>query len=266
MSDHDWARLGFREEGAAYGSGSQKARIWTEGWMEAFGFCPRCGAERLRRSVGNAKAKDFACTTCDETFELKSGRKIGRIVPDGAYETMVSRMGANDSPNLFVMRYDAEAREVRDLIGVPRQFFVPSVIIKRKPLAPTARRAGWVGCNIAFDQIPAMGRVTFVRDGKLSAKSDVIRAWNATRDLARVAPDTRGWLMDVLWCVEQIERTDFDLADVYAFEGQLKAIYPGNNNVRPKIRQQLQVLRDAGLLQFLGRGAYRFIGAGATAR
>ena len=47
------------------------------------------------------------------------------------------------------------------------------------------------------------------------------------------------------------------LADVYAHEAALAALYPGNNNVRPKIRQQLQVLRDRGWLAFNGRGTYR---------
>ena len=45
--------------------------------------------------------------------------------------------------------------------------------------------------------------------------------------------------------------------EVYAFEPRLSALCPGNNNVRPKIRQQLQVLRDQGVLEFLGRGNYR---------
>jgi type II restriction enzyme len=49
----------------------------------------------------------------------------------------------------------------------------------------------------------------------------------------------------------------FTLDDVYAFEARLAAIYPGNNNIRPKIRQQLQVLRDQGYLAFVGRGRYR---------
>jgi type II restriction enzyme len=47
------------------------------------------------------------------------------------------------------------------------------------------------------------------------------------------------------------------LADVYAFEPRLAALYPGNSHVRPKIRQQLQVLRDKGWLAFNGRGTYR---------
>ncbi|WP_299975253.1 hypothetical protein [Devosia sp. 66-22] len=63
--------------------------------------------------------------------------------------------------------------------------------------------------------------------------------------------------------MDAIGRPEFDLNDVYAFEARLSAIYPSNNNVRPKIRQQLQVLRDSGYLEFLGDGRYR-LRAGGT--
>ena len=58
-------------------------------------------------------------------------------------------------------------------------------------------------------------------------------------------------------CVEGIGRETFGLEDVYAYEARLSAVYPGNANVRPKIRQQLQVLRDQGYIAFVGRGRYR---------
>ncbi|MGI0085759.1 MAG: DpnI domain-containing protein, partial [Nitrososphaerales archaeon] len=32
---------------------------------------------------------------------------------------------------------------------------------------------------------------------------------------------------------------------------------PNNAHIRDKIRQQLQVLRDMGLIEFLGSGSYR---------
>ena len=57
--------------------------------------------------------------------------------------------------------------------------------------------------------------------------------------------------------VEAVGRDEFTIEDVYAQEATLAALYPGNNNVRPKIRQQLQVLRDRGWLAFDGRGRYR---------
>lgn len=55
-------------------------------------------------------------------------------------------------------------------------------------------------------------------------------------------------------------RPAFTLDEVYAHEAALSALYPGNRNVRPKIRQQLQVLRDRGWLAFNGRGTYRRVG------
>jgi type II restriction enzyme len=40
-------------------------------------------------------------------------------------------------------------------------------------------------------------------------------------------------------------------------ERGIAKLHPANRHVRAKIRQQLQVLRDAGLLDFVGRGEYR---------
>ena len=58
-------------------------------------------------------------------------------------------------------------------------------------------------------------------------------------------------------CVELIGKSEFELNDVYAFEGRLSQLYPNNRHVRQKIRQQLQVLRDSGYLDFVSRGYYR---------
>ena len=66
-------------------------------------------------------------------------------------------------------------------------------------------------------------------------------------------------MADVLACVREIRKPKFSLGDMYAFEERLRARHKGNRNVRPKIRQQLQVLRDRGVLEFLGRGKYRIL-------
>jgi type II restriction enzyme len=50
---------------------------------------------------------------------------------------------------------------------------------------------------------------------------------------------------------------EFDLSDVYAFEDELRVLYPNNNHIKQKIRQQLQVLRNQGYLDFTSRGHYR---------
>jgi type II restriction enzyme len=68
---------------------------------------------------------------------------------------------------------------------------------------------------------------------------------------------SRDWLADVLACVRQLEKETFTLADIYAFETQLAKLHPMNRHIRPKIRQQLQVLRDHDIIEFLGRGTYQ---------
>ena len=58
-------------------------------------------------------------------------------------------------------------------------------------------------------------------------------------------------------CIDVLNKNEFTLADIYAFEGDLKVIHPENQNIKPKIRQQLQFLRDKGYLEFIGEGVYR---------
>ena len=61
----------------------------------------------------------------------------------------------------------------------------------------------------------------------------------------------------MLQVVQSLAKLEFTLADVYAHADALAKLHPNNAHVRPKIRQQLQVLRDMGLLDFLGSGSYR---------
>ncbi len=58
-------------------------------------------------------------------------------------------------------------------------------------------------------------------------------------------------------CIESLGKPEFMLEEVYGFEEHLGELYPSNQNVRPKIRQQLQYLRDRGFVEFVSRGHYR---------
>jgi len=178
-------------------------------------------------------------------------------VVDGAFKTMSARVAARNNPNLILLNYDLASFGVTDVCVVPRHFFTQGLIQERKPLAPTARRAGWVGCNILLGRVPEAGKIRIVRDRRAVPKAQVLDQWRATLFLRDQGATARGWLMDVMGAVEAVGRPEFTLDDVYAHEARLQALYPGNNNVRPKIRQQLQVLRDTGFLLFLGRGRYR---------
>lgn len=58
-------------------------------------------------------------------------------------------------------------------------------------------------------------------------------------------------------CVDSIRKNEFTLDEMYQFEQKLKLKYSNNHFIKDKIRQQLQVLRDRGLIEFVGRGKYR---------
>jgi type II restriction enzyme len=59
--------------------------------------------------------------------------------------------------------------------------------------------------------------------------------------------------------VRGLNKTESTLQDVYAFAAHLEKLHPANRHVRDKIRQQLQVLRDLGLIEFLGRRGYQCV-------
>ncbi len=173
------------------------------------------------------------------------------------FEQKCERLAASNNPNLFLLNYDFRQRSVTNLFVVPKHFFVREIIEERKPLASTARRAGWVGSNILLNQIPQSGKIFIVRAGQLEPKDRVLANWNRTLFLRDEGQEARGWLIEVMKCVDAIGQREFQIDDIYAFEQQLGRLYPSNQNIRPKIRQQLQFLRDRGYLDFVSRGNYR---------
>ncbi len=248
----------FEEAPVEFTSGSQKARIWTESWVLREMYCPACGAPSLYEFENNKPVADFFCGLCDEEYELKSKNgRIGKTVPDGAYGTMMSRLQSNTKPSLMILSYEARTKLVRGLTVIPKQFFIPELIHKRKPLAKTARRAGWVGCDIKIDRVPHFGKIPLITDRIVRPKDEVVANWERTAGLRKKSFKQMGWVADVLLCIERIGQQEFTLDDVYKFENYLGELHPENNHVKPKIRQQLQVLRDAEILEFLGQGQYR---------
>ncbi|HEU5231413.1 MAG TPA: hypothetical protein VFU50_01040 [Terriglobales bacterium] len=59
------------------------------------------------------------------------------------------------------------------------------------------------------------------------------------------------WTHDVLKVVRSLGKKNFHLNDVYARAAELQRLHPDNQHVEAKIRQQLQVLRDQGILRFI---------------
>jgi type II restriction enzyme len=135
---------------------------------------------------------------------------------------------------------------------------VPEIIEKRKPLTAHARRAGWIGSNILLNKIPQIGKIFLIKQKRIEPKEKVLAEWKKTLFLREEKEiSVRGWLLDIMRCIEKIGKSEFTLDDVYTFKGELRVLHPENRHIKDKIRQQLQILRDKGYLDFVSRGYYR---------
>lgn len=240
-----------------YKSHAQIARVITEDWMQKEGYCPNCLNPSLTQYANNQPAADFYCPRCHEDFELKSKKnKLSSMIPDGAYHTMLQRISSDNQPNFFFLTYSA-FWQVKELMLVPKYFFEPSIIIARQPLANHARRAGWVGCNIWLDKIPKAGRIHLIYEGKTIQPDSVQKKLQQTHFIHEKKPEKRVWILDIMACIDSIPSMEFTLDKLYDFESELKQKHPNNRFIKDKIRQQLQLLRDKGFIEFLGHGKYR---------
>ena len=238
------------------------------------------------------------------------------------------------APSYFFLHYDITGRAalprslaeqqlgptneiwlVRNLLLVPSFAFPPSAIIQCPPLSPTARRAGWVGCNFDLSRVPAEARIWLVttsgqsragvspaqrarqreqstgfadagrRDAcptLIATPSEVLEKFKRVKPLKELSVMERGWTLDVLNIVRRISEGrvirvpniseksgtqlgtrgtrpsgEFTNEDVYAFDRELEQLHPDNRHVWDKIRQQLQVLRDAKLLIHVSIGVWK---------
>ena len=93
----------------------------------------------------------------------------------------------------------------------------------------------------------------------MSSVDEVVNEYTKMKKLQTSDLEKRGWLLDVLNCVNDIGSNEFTLKDMYNYVEILQRKHIYNNHIEAKIRQQLQFLRDKGFIEFIERGRYRKI-------
>ncbi len=246
-----------------YSSASQRARVVTEAWIKSYGYCLACESDKLLPTTSNTQARDFECDRCGHPYELKSSSSPFRQkVTDGAYASMMKRIQTSTVPSFLLLQYTA-TWNLESLSAIHHVLITPAAIEKRKALAVTARRAGWVGCNILLSGIPPEGRIPLIAGGIMIPKKESRKQFASIERLSGLSASGRGWAAAVLRLLHGMHKERFNTEDAYTLESELSLLYPENRNIRPKIRQQLQVLRDAGLVSFEARGIYRLVTSSA---
>lgn len=237
----------------------QISRVLSEAWFRRNGFCLACECEVLEPTANNTKACDFVCRSCSGSYELKTfRRKPAKRLIDGAYGSLVSRLRCGAAPTLVLMERSS-GWSVSGLTAIHPLFLTPDVVEKRKPLSSVARRAGWVGCNIRLDLMGDDAEIEIIKDSVLRPRESVREQFQRFNRLREVPIERRGWTTLTLSVLRDLHKSEFSLAEIYNREDLFFSVYPNNQNIRAKVRQQLQVLRDLGYLEFCGAGTYRLL-------
>ncbi len=171
---------------------------------------------------------------------------------------MMASLSSESAPNLLLLHYSAATWTVENLMLVPSFAFSPSAIECRKPLAATAQRAGWIGCFIVLSRIPTEARINLVLGGNATSPQAVRAQYQKLLPLKGIAVSQRGWTLDVLNVARRLNQSEFKNEDMYRGAEELQRLHPENRDIKDKIRQQLQILRDMGFLHHLGKGRWQF--------
>jgi len=116
-----------------------------------------------------------------------------------------------------------------------------------------------------IDETPLIGRTTDINGTPDSNFVDLgfhPPNWNYSNE-PNIIPTISGELPTILLEIDpndsSLKKPEFTIDDAYSFERILSRQHPDNRHIRPKIRQQLQILRDLGYLEFVRRGQYHWI-------
>jgi type II restriction enzyme len=226
-----------------YISKSQIARVETEKWAINNLFCPFCG-HPMSESSANTKVFDFSCTICNQQYQLKTlSKRIGKKLIGSEYYTFIKAVETGTVPNFIIMEYFIEDNVfmAKEVIFIPKVFITEETIEKRKPLSETARRAGWTGCNLLFEQIPSYGKLKIVANQEFLPKDSILLEVKKIANLYNLDSQKSRWKIEMLKIIDQLNK-EFILQDVYNYSLSLERLFPDNNHIRDKIRLTSSVL------------------------
>lgn len=146
--------------GAGFVARTQIARIVLETWAEYNLFCLACESDRLIRLGANTPVADFECGVCASRYQLKGkDGRVGAVIPGAAYVPMIDAIRADRCPTYILLEYDRRFSTVVFGSAIRGSSITEDRIVRRKPLKSTAKRAGWIGCNLRIEGLPRVAVV-----------------------------------------------------------------------------------------------------------
>jgi Dam-replacing family/Dam-replacing HTH domain len=133
-------------------SAAQATRVALETWASFNLYCLNCERDELDQLPDNTPVADFECWTCKSRYQLKGKNgRLGRKIPGAAYKPTIDAIRAGKMPEYVLVEFDTRFATVVFVDAFPGRRLTEDRIEPRTPLLPTARRAGWQGCNIIIN-------------------------------------------------------------------------------------------------------------------
>jgi hypothetical protein len=160
---------------ARYTNGAQAARVALETWASFNLYCLTCESDAIDRLSDNTPVADFQCFICGRMYQLKGKNgRFGPRITGAAYRPTLEAVRNGSMPEYVLVEFDMRFGTVVFVDAIPGHLITKERIVPRKPLAETARRAGWQGCNIVVSGLPS---VRIVAPAGLE-RSDVRERWH----------------------------------------------------------------------------------------
>jgi hypothetical protein len=158
---------------ADYTNRAQIARVLIETWAELNLYCLNCARDALGRLPPNTPVADFICPACNATYQLKSkDGRFGDFLVGAAYEATLRAVHKGEMPAYVLVEYDRRRSTIVYADALPGELIDETRVIARRPLSPSARRAGWQGCTIDVSGLPSVAIVQPAGTNRLDARRE----------------------------------------------------------------------------------------------
>lgn len=119
--------------------------------------CCSCNESTLKKLPASHKSADLVCVNCKTKIQIKAKKgsfftKDGRLkkIIGAEYTTTVNSL-QNSKIHYYLIAYDRHMK-INEVFHIKPKSIKPNVVIPRKPLQKPAKRAGWQGCYIKFEE------------------------------------------------------------------------------------------------------------------
>jgi type II restriction enzyme len=125
--------------------------------------CPICNEKKaLLKYKANEKSKDVKCEKCNSQIQIKAtkqnkkNQKCLKLL-GAEYKTTCSSIKENTVHYLIVLyTVVGSIYTINNIYFIDRIYINESCVIPRKPLSSTAKRAGWQGCTLIFNEFKSI--------------------------------------------------------------------------------------------------------------